>query len=90
MNLDNIKQHLISQGVTVWPDMQAPVEILDGEARACGTRSIASDMTEQEVAECICAEGTHVAFRGIYDVPVKDLEGNTLDTVQHIRYAAWS
>ena len=90
MNLDNIKQHLIDKGVTVWPDMQAPVEIYDDQARLCQVKYIPTGGTESDVVHAIMNEGNQVAFKGIYEVPpLEGVQGNPPDSYLLIRYAVW-
>lgn len=89
MNLDSIKQQLSSQGVKVWPDMHAPVEIMDGQARAAEHKSIPVDWTEQQVVECLITQGNQIAFRDIISMDFRDPHSGSIKTKHSIRYAVW-
>lgn len=90
MNIDNIKQVLISKGAHVREDMQAPVDLYDDQAVASRTRRLNADMTADEVADHIMAEGRNIAFLGgITTVPVFNTAGVQIGDSLNIRYAAW-
>ncbi len=89
MNLDSIKQQLTAGGVKVWPDMQSPVEIYDGQARTAEHKSIPVDWNEQQVVEELVKQGSQISFRDIISMDFRDPYSGDIKTAHSIRYAVW-
>lgn len=84
MNLDELKEYLKLNGITIHPDMKALVETIDKKKRSADTIVFASN----ENFIKLLGKSSNVSFFDTYHIRKVDEHGGVA-TLHAIRFASW-